>query len=107
MKSSIIGMFEWQRRRHGIRCPIIISGTFFECYPYQTKLTIALFSLLASLHELNAVLEENVPVFVTEPISLICHLSCVMLDCKPSREAYIVLSTRQLNFVQFLQEQTG
>ena len=58
--------------------------------------------LLAALHELDAVLEENISVLVTESLGLVGHLPCVVLDCEPGREANIVLLTRQLHPVQFL-----
>ena len=64
-------------------------------------------SLLTPLHQLYAVLEEHVPVLVTEALGLVGHLSSVVLDCEPGREPHIVLLTRQLHPMQFLGEMGG
>lgn len=60
--------------------------------------------LLTSLHELNAVFEENVSVLIAESFCFVRHLPSVMLDCKPSREPHVVFLPRQLHPMKFLMD---
>ena len=59
-------------------------------------------SLLAALHEFNAVLEEDVSVLVTESFCLICDLSSKVLHCEPCGEPQVVVLTRKLHAAKFL-----
>lgn len=43
-----------------------------------------MFLLIASLHELNAVSEENVSVLVSEALCLICDFPSIVMDGEPS-----------------------
>ena len=61
--------------------------------------------LLASLHELNAVSEENISVLVSKALCLICDFPSIVMDGEPSCKTNIMLSSWQLNFSQFLRAQ--
>ena len=58
--------------------------------------------LLTPLHQLNAVLEENISVLVAEALCLIGHFPCVVLDSEPCSKSHIVLLAWKLYSLQFL-----